>query len=77
MSNAAHQPYEPLAISADVLARHIVQEHDGDAFEAVKTLVLELDFAREQLHIASSLLSTGIGRGWRPSFTRLPDIPEA
>ncbi|TCM58219.1 hypothetical protein C8J36_101118 [Rhizobium sp. PP-F2F-G48] len=69
---------EALPVTADVLARHIIQEHDGDAFEAIKTLVLELDFARDQLHIASSLLSRGMGRGWLPSFTRLPDTaPEA
>ncbi|KQS73020.1 hypothetical protein ASG39_04695 [Rhizobium sp. Leaf371] len=65
-------------VTADVLARHIIQEHDGDSFEAIKTLVLELDFARDQLHIASRLLSTGIGRGWKPSFERVPDTaPEA
>ncbi|KQS80433.1 hypothetical protein ASG25_02140 [Rhizobium sp. Leaf384] len=77
MTNVQHHANEPLEMSIDVLAEHIITEHAGDAVEAVKTLVMELDFTRDQLQIASRLLSTGIGRGWKPRLERLPARPEA
>jgi hypothetical protein len=77
MSKATYQPFEPLELSVDVLVDHIIAEHSGDAVDAVRTLVLELDFTRDQLSIASRLLSSGIGRGWKPQMERMPSTPEA
>lgn len=52
------------------LARSVLAAHDGDALAAIRNLLADADFLRDQLFIASSLMSKGIGRGWRPRYER-------
>lgn len=57
---------------ADVdLAVSVLNAHDGDALAAIRSLLEDADFLRDQLYIASSLMSKGIGRGWKPKYERL------
>lgn len=53
------------AVEVD-LAMSVLTAHDGDALAAVRNLLADAVFLRDQLFIASSLMSKGIGRGWRP-----------
>ncbi len=58
--------------SADVdLAVSVLTAHDGDALAAIRELLADADFLRDQLFIASSLMSKGIGRGWKPQYERV------
>ena len=58
---------------ADVdLAVSVLNAHGGDALAAIRSLLGDADFLRDQLYIASSLMSKGIGRGWRPQYERVP-----
>ena len=43
----------------------------GDARTAIRELLLDADFLRDQLHIASTIMSKGMGRGWRPKYERV------
>jgi len=43
----------------------------GDARQAVRELMRDADFLRDQLYTASRLMSQGYGRGWRPKYERL------
>lgn len=52
------------------LAVSVLTAHDGDALAAIRSLLEDGDFLRDQLWIASSLMSKGIGRGWRPQYER-------
>ena len=45
--------------------------HGGDARRAVRELMLDADFLRDQLYTASRLMSQGYSRGWRPKYERL------
>jgi len=57
---------------ADVdLAVSVLKAFDGDALAAIGELLADADFLRDQLHIASSLMSKGIGRGWKPQYERV------
>ena len=44
--------------------------HDEDAMAAIRTLLLDCRHLRGQLALAEGLISSGMGRGWRPSFER-------
>lgn len=56
---------------ADVdLAVSVLSAFDGDALAAIRSLLDDADFLRDQLFIASSLMSKGIGRGWKPKYER-------
>jgi len=58
--------------TADVdLAVSVLQAHDGDALAAIRSVLADADFLREQLFIASALMSKGISRGWKPQYERL------
>ncbi|KQV41904.1 hypothetical protein [Rhizobium sp. Root1204] len=58
--------------AADVdLAVSVLKAFDGDALAAIRELLADADFLRDQLHIASSLMSKGIGRGWKPQYERV------
>lgn len=54
------------------LAVSVLTAHDGDALAAIRSLLEDADFLRDQLFIASSLMSKGISRGWRPQYERVP-----
>lgn len=43
----------------------------GDARLAIRELMLDADFLRDQLYTASRLMSQGYSRGWRPKYERL------
>jgi hypothetical protein len=49
----------------------IISACGGDARAAVRELLADADFLRDQLYIASRLLSRGIGRGWAPKYERV------
>lgn len=55
----------------------LLTAHDGDALAAIRELLADTDFLRDQLYIASSLMSKGIGRGWKPSYERVVDETSA
>lgn len=43
----------------------------GDARLAIRELLANADFLRDQLHIAATIMSKGMGRGWRPKYERV------
>jgi predicted aldo/keto reductase-like oxidoreductase len=44
--------------------------HDGNAEATIATLLEDLRFLRQQLALAEGAMSTGMTRGWRPSYER-------
>lgn len=44
--------------------------HAGDSRAAIETLLADCAFLRDELVVASALLSRGIGRGWMPKLER-------
>ncbi len=53
------------------LAESVLTAHGGDALAAIRSLLDDADFLRDQLFIASNLMSKGISRGWRPRYERV------
>lgn len=53
------------------LAVSVLKAHGGDAVAAIRELLADADFLRNQLWIASNLMSKGISRGWKPKYERL------
>ncbi|MDR6587441.1 hypothetical protein [Agrobacterium tumefaciens] len=53
------------------LAMSVLTAHDGDALAAIRNLLADADFLRDQLWIASNLMSKGIARGWKPQYERV------
>lgn len=53
------------------LADAVIAACGGDARRAVRELMADADFIRNQLYTASRLMSKGYGRGWRPKYERL------
>jgi hypothetical protein len=49
----------------------MIAAHGGDARMAVRELMADADFLRDQLYTASRLMSQGYSRGWRPKYERL------
>lgn len=43
----------------------------GDHRLAIRELLADADFLRDQLHIAATIMSKGMGRGWRPKYERV------
>lgn len=54
------------------LLESIINACGSDPRAAVRDLLADADFLRDQLYIASCLLSKGIARGWKPQYERLP-----
>lgn len=44
----------------------VLRLHNGDAVEALKTLIAERDAVEERLAIATLAMGRGFTRGWRP-----------
>ncbi len=44
--------------------------HDGNAEATIATLLEDLRYLRQQLALAEGAMSTGMTRGWRPSYER-------
>ena len=55
----------------DDLAVSVLAAADGNAVAAIRELLADADFLRNQLFIASSLMSKGIARGWKPQYERV------
>ena len=53
------------------LAKSVLRAAGGDPLVAIRSLLADADFLRDQLFIASSLMSKGIGRGWKPQYERV------
>lgn len=53
------------------LVEAVIAAHGGDARQAVRELMADADFLRDQLYTASQLISRGFVRGWRPRYERL------
>ena len=49
----------------------MIAAHGGDARLAVRELMADADFLRDQLYTASRLMSQGYGRGWKPRYERV------
>ena len=64
------EPQEDLAAPEIDLAATYLAAHSGDALAAIRDLLLDADFLRDQLWTASQMMSTGMGRGWRPKYER-------
>jgi hypothetical protein len=59
-------PPEPVPNIIDAILHH----HHGDYRAAMDELLVDADFLRDQLYVASRMMSAGIGRGWRPRYER-------
>lgn len=46
----------------------ILAAHNGDARAAVADLVHRIQYLRQQLSLASAVMSKGMTRGWAPSL---------
>ena len=64
----AERAFAPIEID---LADAMIAACGGDARRAVRELMLDADFLRDQLYTASRLMSQGYGRGWRPKYERV------
>ncbi|KQS84805.1 hypothetical protein [Rhizobium sp. Leaf383] len=53
------------------LAQSVLSACGGDPLLAIRELLADADFLREQLVTASYLMSSGMGRGWRPQYERV------
>jgi hypothetical protein len=53
------------------LAVSVLKAADGDPLVAIRSLLADADFLRDQLYIASNLMSKGISRGWKPQYERV------
>ena len=53
------------------LAESVLKAAGGDALAAIRSLLDDADFLRDQLFIASNLMSKGISRGWKPKYERV------
>lgn len=63
---------EPLSVPDEVdLADAMIAACGGDARRAVRELMADADFLRDQLSTAAMLVSKGYARGWRPKYERL------
>lgn len=47
-------------------ASEILELHQGNALEALRTLIAERDAVEERLAIATLVMGRGFTRGWRP-----------
>lgn len=53
------------------LAVSVLAAAGGDPLVAIRSLLADADFLRDQLWIASNLMSKGVGRGWQPKYERV------
>jgi hypothetical protein len=48
----------------------LIEAYGGDARAAVRELLADADFLRDQLYTASVLVSKGYARSWKPRYER-------
>lgn len=53
------------------LADSVLKAYGGDARAAIRELLLDADFLRDQLYTASCIMSAGMSRGWKPRYERV------
>ncbi len=53
------------------IADAVLQAYGGDARVAIRELLADADFLRDQLYVASQAMSAGYARGWRPKYERV------
>lgn len=58
-------------------AESVLKAAGGDPLVAIRSLLADADFLRDQLFIATSLMSKGIARGWKPAYERVADETSA
>lgn len=52
------------------LAVSVLAAFDGDALAAIRNLLADADFLRDQLYTAPCVMSSGMARGWKPKYER-------
>jgi hypothetical protein len=55
---------------ADAELAEILQDHQGDAVAAIRTLLADCRHLRGEMVTMELCRSRGFARGWRPSFER-------
>ncbi|WP_428427339.1 hypothetical protein [Pararhizobium sp.] len=58
------------SLDEEDLAASVLAAAGGDPLVAIRSLIDDADFFRDQLYVASTLMSAGISRGWKPKFER-------
>lgn len=53
------------------LVESVIEACGGDARAAVRELLADADFLRDQLYTASCIMSQGMARGWKPKYERV------
>ena len=53
------------------LADAVLEAYGGDVRVAIRELLADADFLRDQLYTASQVMSAGYARGWRPKYERV------
>jgi hypothetical protein len=54
----------------EAVAHALLKACNGDPIAAIVSVVRDAEFLTDQLEIARTLLSHGMGRGWKPEFDR-------
>lgn len=62
---------EPEIDAAVDLADAVLEAYGGDAKTAIRELLADADFLRDQLYTAATLVSKGYARSWRPKYERV------
>jgi hypothetical protein len=53
------------------LAQSFLRACGGDPLLAIRELLADADFLRDQLYTASCIMSQGMARGWKPKYERV------
>ena len=61
----------PQSSSEIDLAVSVLAAAGGGPIVAIRSLLADADFLRDQLWIASNLMSRGVGRRWQPKYERV------
>ena len=59
------------SLDEEDLAVSVLAAAGGDPLVAIRTLLEDADFLRDELYVASTLMSAGMSRGWRPKYERV------
>lgn len=63
-------PDEPATAPAEAEFEVVIRYHNGDADAAVRTLLEDCRYLRQQLALTQLGMSIGFTRGWTPRFDR-------
>jgi hypothetical protein len=62
----------PAKVDSVDLALAWLDAYHGDYHAVIIALLEDADFLRDQLYTASCAMSSGLTRGWRPKYERVP-----